>query len=180
VKNLSDALTFKAGMGCLEMQIVDKRELLLFSFWGFCYFWNSPDGKAMPMLNHNPRWFAPLIVTPYMLASLVNVHNLGGVKYFIKEEKEVVGTSIFKVHKDTLSIRSLAVSSSKRKRGVGFFVLGQAEKLAQHVNLTWLEVEVLKGNVSALRLYRKFGFEGCSEGRLTVVLRKHVCPEQQS
>jgi len=160
------------------MRKVGKGELLLFSFRGFCYFWSSPDGKAMPMLNHNPRWLAPLIVAPYMLASLVNVHNQGGVKYFIKEKKEVVGTTIFKVHKDTLSIRSLAVSSSKRKHGVGFFVLCQAEKLAQQTNQTWLEVEVLKGNVSALRLYRKFGFELCFEGRLTVVLRKRVLTEQ--
>lgn len=156
------------------MQSVGNRDLLLFSFLGFRFFWNSPNGKALPVLNSNPSWLAPLIVTPYMLASLVNVHNLGGVKYFIREENEVVGTVVLKVHKGTLCVRSLAVSPIKRKSGVGFFVLVQAEKLAQQIKLRWLEVEVLKDNVSAQRLYRKFGFEPYSEGRLSVMLKKRV------
>ncbi len=109
-----------------------------------------------------------------MLASLVNSHNAGGLKYFVKEEKEVAGIAILKVHKVTLSIRSLAVSPIKRKRGVGFFVLGQAEKFAKQMELPWLEVEVLKDNVSAQGLYRKFGFEVYEEGRMTVVFRKRV------
>ena len=164
----------KANKSNLKMQSVSKRDLLLFSFLGFRFFWNSPDGKAMPLLNSNPGWLAPLIVTPYMLASLVNSHNAGGVKYFVKEEKEVAGIAILKVHKDTLSIRSLAVSPTMRGRGVGFFVLGQAEKFAKQMKLPWLEVEVLKDNVTAQGLYRKFGFETYEEGRMTVVFRKRV------
>lgn len=156
------------------MQSVGNSDLLLFSFLGFRFFWNSPDGKALPVLNGNPSWLAPLIVTPYMLASLVNVHNRGGVKYFIKEENEVVGTAVLKVHKGTLCVRSLSVSPAKRNCGVGFFILVQAEKLAQQIKLRWLEVEVLKDNVSAQRLYRKFGFEPYSEGKLSVVLKKRV------
>jgi ribosomal protein S18 acetylase RimI-like enzyme len=148
--------------------------LLLFSFLGFRFFWNSPDGKAMPLINSNPRWLAPLIVTPYMLASLVNLHNFDGIKYFIIEENEVKGIAIFKVHKNVLSLRSLAVSPTMRRRGVGFFVLSQAEKLAKQTKLPWLEVEVLKDNVSARGLYRKFGFETYKEGRMTVVFRKRV------
>jgi ribosomal protein S18 acetylase RimI-like enzyme len=96
------------------------------------------------------------------------------VKYFVKEEKEVAGIAILKVHQNTLSIRSLAVSPTMRGRGVGFFVLGQAEKFAKQMELPWLEVEVLKDNVSARGLYRKFGFETYKKGMMTVVSRKRV------
>jgi ribosomal protein S18 acetylase RimI-like enzyme len=158
----------------LKMQSISKRESLLFSFIGFRFFWNSPDGKAIPLLNSNPSWLAPLIVTPYMLASLVNIHNLNGTKYFLREEDQVVGTAILKVHQDTLSISALAVSPTKRKRGIGFFTLYEAEMIARKMRLSWLEVELLKDNIAAYRLYRKFGFETYADGRITSVLRKRV------
>jgi ribosomal protein S18 acetylase RimI-like enzyme len=164
----------KVDRGNLKMQSIGKRDLLLFSFLGFRFFWNSTGGKTMPLLSNNPWWLATLIAIPYMLASLVHVHNFGGVKYFIRAENEVVGTALLKVNQDALSLRSLTVSPTKRKRGIGFFVLVQTEKFAKQMKLAWLEVEGLKGNVSALRLYRRFGFKIYGEGRLTFVLRKRV------
>jgi len=107
-----------------------------------------------------------------MLAALV--YNFGGAKYFIRGANEVVGTVILKVRQDSLIVKSLAVSPIKRKRGVGFFILVQGEKLAKQMRLRWLELDVLKGNVSAQRLYWKFGFKIYAERRLTLMLRKRV------
>jgi len=42
------------------------------------------------------------------------------------------------------------------------------------MKLRWLELEVLKRNVPAQRLYWKFGFKIYAERRLTLVLRKRV------
>ncbi|MCW4023448.1 MAG: GNAT family N-acetyltransferase [Candidatus Bathyarchaeota archaeon] len=158
----------------LKMQKIGKSERLLFSFLGFRFFWNGADGNAIPMLPSNPAWLASLIVIPYMLSSLINVHDSGGVKYFIKEANEVVGTASLKVHQDTLKLQGLAVLPLKRKRGIGFFVLAEAEKFAKQMKLQWLEVEVLSGNVSAQRLYLKFGFKIYAKGRMALVFRKQI------
>jgi GNAT superfamily N-acetyltransferase len=158
--------------GNLKIESVGKGELPLFSFLEFRFFWNSPNREAIPMLFGNPAWLAPLIAVPYMLAALV--YNFGGAKYFIREENEVVGTVIMKVRQDSLIVKSLAVSPIKRKRGVGFFILVQAEKIAKQMRLPWLELDALKRNVSAQRLYWKFGFRIYAERRLTLVLRKRV------
>jgi ribosomal protein S18 acetylase RimI-like enzyme len=158
--------------GNLKMKSVGKSELPLFSFLEFRFFWNSPNGEAIPIFSGNPAWLAPLIAVPYMLAALV--YNFGGTKYFIRGDNEVVGTVILKVRQDSLIVKSLAVSPIKRKRGVGFFILVQAEKLAKQMRLPWLELDVLKGNVSAQRLYWNFGFKIYAERTLTFVLRKRV------
>ena len=162
----------KADIDNLKTESIGKSEFPLFGFLEFRFFWKSPNGKAMPMLLGNPAWLAPLIAVPYMLVALV--YNFGGTRYFIRREKEVAGIIILKVRQDALIVQSLAVSPMKRKSGVGFFVLVQAEKLARRMKLPWLELEVLKRNVPAQRLYWKFGFKIYAERRLTLVLRKRV------
>jgi ribosomal protein S18 acetylase RimI-like enzyme len=152
------------------MESIDKGEFPLYSFLEFRFFWNSPNGKAMPF--GNPAWLAPLIAVPYKLIALV--YNFGGTRYFIMGENEVAGIVNLKVRQDALIVQTLAVSPVKRNRGVGFFVLVQAEKLAKQMKLQWLELEVLKGNVPAQRLYWKYGFKIYAERRLSLVLRKRV------
>ncbi len=172
---MTDAGTFNTNqVDKLKMRPIRKSEHLLFSFLGFHYFWNGADGNTIPLLYTAPAWFAPLIIVPYMLTSLVNIHNFGGVKYFITEEDEIVGTVILKNRQGMLCLYSLAVVPSKRKRGIGFSVLAQAEKVAEQFKLQGLEVEVLKSNVSAQRLYLKFGFKMVAEGQMTKVFRKQV------
>jgi ribosomal protein S18 acetylase RimI-like enzyme len=162
----------KVDIGNLKMESIGKGEFPLFSFLEFRFFWNSPNGKAMPMLFGNPAWLAPLIAVPYMLAALV--YNFRGARYFIRGENEVAGILVLKVRQDALIVHTLAVSPIKRKRGVGFFVLVQAEELAKQMKLPWLELEVLKRNVPAQRFYWKFGFKIHAERRLSLVVRKRV------
>ncbi len=155
-----------------KIESIGKGEFPLFSLLEFRFFWRSPNGIAIPVLLGNPAWLAPLIAVPYMLGAWV--YNFGGAKYFVRGEDEVAGTLILKVRQDALIVQSLAVSPVKRGRGVGFFMLVEAEKLAERMRLPWLELDVLKGNVSAQRLYWKFGFRFCAEKRLSFVLRKRV------
>ncbi len=162
----------KAYNGGLKIEPASKDEFLLFSFLEFRFFWNSPDGKAIPVLLGNSPLLAPLVAVPYMFAA--SVYNFRGAKYFIREENEVVGILILKIRGDALFVQSLAVSPTKRKRGVGFLVLVQVEESAKRLRLRWLELEVLKGNVAAQRLYWKFGFRFYFERGLTLVLRKRV------
>ena len=162
----------KVDIDNLKMESTGKGEFPLFSFLEFRFFWSSPNGKAIPLLLGNPAWLAPLIAVPYMLVALV--YNLGGTRYFIRGENEVAGTVILKVRQDALILQSVAVSPIKRKRGVGFFALVHAEKLAKRMKLRWLELEVLKRNVPAQRLYWKFGFKIYAKRRLALVLRKRV------
>ena len=162
----------KVDIANLKIVSIGKGEYPLFSFLEFRFFWNSPNRKAVPMLVGIPAWLAPLIAVPYMLGALV--YNFRGAKYFVREKDEVAGTLILKVRQDALILHSLSVSPIKRKRGVGFFVLVQMEKLARRMNLPWLELEVLKGNVPAQRFYWKFGFKVYTEKAMTLVLRKQV------
>ncbi len=164
----------KVNISNLKMEPIGKGKLLLFNLLSFRFFWNSPNGKAMPLLPGNPAWLAPVIAIPYMLAALSAVHNFGGERYFIRKGDEVAGTVIMKARQDALVVQSLAVSPVKRRRGVGFFALAQAERLAKRMKLPWLELDVLKRNVSAQRLYWKFGFKTCAERRLSLMLRKRV------
>ncbi len=162
----------KVAIDNLKIEAIGKGEQLLFSFLEFCFFWNSPNREAIPILYGNPAYLAPIVAVPYMLAALV--YNFRGTKYFVREENEVVGTLILKVHQDAMILHSLAVLPTKRKRGIGSFVLIQVEKLAKRMRLQWLELDVLKGNVSAQRVYWKAGFKICAKRRLTLVLRKQV------
>ncbi len=164
----------KADVGNLKMQPISKRQFLLFSLLEFRFFWNSPNGEAIPLLYGNPTWLAPIIVIPYIGATMMHVRNFGAERYLIKEKNEIAGTVTLKIIQDTLSLRGLAVSPLKRRQGIGFFVLIEMEKLAKQMKLSWLEVDVLKNNVSAQRLYWRFGFRLHSEDRLTFVLRKKV------
>ena len=164
----------KVDTGSLRMEPIGKSEFLLFRFLEFRFFWRSPNGRAIPMLYGNPAWLEPLIVIPYMLASLAHVRNFGGAKYFIRQGKEVAGILILKVRRDVLDVLTLGVSPVKRRLGVGIFALAQAEGLAKRMGLRWLELEVLKGNTPAQRLYWKFGFITYAERSMTLVLRKRV------
>ena len=160
----------KVDIDNLKIESIGKGEFPLFSFLELRFFWNSPNGKAIPF--GIPAWLAPLMAVPYMLAALV--YNFRGTRYFIREENEVAAIAILKVHQDALILQTFAVSPTKRKRGVGFFFLVQTEKIAKRMKLPWLELEVLKSNVPAQRLYWKSGFKICAERRLTLVLRKRV------
>jgi len=96
-------------------------------------------------------------------------------KILHKGRKRGCGHSRFEgVRQDALIVHTMVVSRTKRKRGVGFFALLQAEKSAKQMKLPQLELEVLKRNVPAQRLYWKFGFRIYAKRRLTLVLRKPV------
>lgn len=104
----------KVGIGNLKMESIGKGELFLFNLLSFRLFWNSPNGKAMPLLPGNPAWLAPVIAIPYMLVALSVVYNFGEKRYFIKEGGEVAGTVIMKSRQDAWLCKAWL---SRRLRG---------------------------------------------------------------
>ena len=104
----------KVNISNLKMESIGKGELFLFNLLAFRFFWNSPNGKAMPLLPGNPAWLAPVIAIPYTLAALSAVHNFGGERYFIRKGDEVAGAVIMKARQDAWLCKAWP---SRRSRG---------------------------------------------------------------
>jgi GNAT superfamily N-acetyltransferase len=58
----------------------------------------------------------------------------------------------------SLLVASLGVRKQYRRLGIGAFILQQIENTARHMHKKRLEVDVLRKNVPARRLYTKSGF----------------------
>jgi ribosomal-protein-alanine N-acetyltransferase len=58
-----------------------------------------------------------------------------------------------------LRINNFAVDPSRRRNGIGRWMLGRLLEHAKHADCTEATLEVRAGNTAALDLYRRFGFE---------------------
>jgi len=61
-------------------------------------------------------------------------------------------------HRQSLHVASLGVAKEYRRVGMGTYMLGYIEKIAEHMGKGLLEVDVLTKNIPAQRLYIKHGF----------------------
>ena len=161
VKDVSDIL---------RIESVGRRQFLRFDFQEFRFFWNSERGGAM--FSGNPRPLKPWIAVPYML--IAEVYNIRGKRYFVKLGDHVAAIFVLRARGDTLRIYALAVSPDYRRLGVGHFILDWTEKLCRQMNMSWLQLSVLKSNIPAQRLYHNFGFKTLAENRVTLKLRKRI------
>lgn len=143
---------------------------LTFNFIGFWSFWNSEKGEAM--VFGNPWLLKFIIVVPYVLAS--EVYYFGTRRYFVKLGSQIAASFALRVEPDAIVVSSLAVSPEYRRKGIGLFILVTVEKLCRRTKVKRLELSVLKRNVSAQRLYWKFGFTTAVEKKWGLVLRKNV------
>lgn len=66
-------------------------------------------------------------------------------------------------------ITRMGVLPERRRRHVGQFLMDQAMNVAQEKNLALVQLEVIKGNEPAHRLFKKYGFE---ETRELLVIRR--------
>jgi len=71
----------------------------------------------------------------------------------------IEGFSTFKC-KPLVNVHDVAVLPSHRGRGIAETMLAEAERLARERGAVKMTLEVLSGNVSALKLYRRVGYEG--------------------
>jgi ribosomal-protein-alanine N-acetyltransferase len=73
-------------------------------------------------------------------------------------ERRLLGCIIFWVVHDELHILNVAVAPSERRRGVARTLLNAALERGRARNCALATLEVRRGNVAALELYRVFGF----------------------
>ncbi|MCO5233829.1 MAG: GNAT family N-acetyltransferase [Chitinophagales bacterium] len=91
-------------------------------------------------------------------------HTLDGAQYYLAVNKgEILGFVCLYQMIDGLRISKLYVDSDFQKKGVGRFLLDQAQLICEYNNLKYIELNVNRYN-KALYFYRHYGFYiKCSE-----------------
>lgn len=75
------------------------------------------------------------------------------------ENFEILGFAGFKVIVDEADIMNIVVKKSFRNKGIGSFLLDNLISSAKNLHLNIITLEVSEKNLSAIALYKKFGFE---------------------
>jgi ribosomal protein S18 acetylase RimI-like enzyme len=153
----------------LQVRPILRHEHFLFNLLNFMYF-RKIDYKDRLPIESSP--LSLFIVIPYVL--FLEAYFFRQERYFVAIEKQTVGVLALQEKKETLFIRSLAVSALHRKIGIATHVLNHAMSVAGQLHKTALELSVLKTNTPALRLYRKYGFRKKKERRRSIILSKTV------
>lgn len=80
--------------------------------------------------------------------------------YFIvaKSDNQIIGFAGLKVIYDETEIMNIVVKKDYRKKGVGSLLLSKLFDLSKKLNINIMNLEVNERNLSAISLYRNFGF----------------------
>lgn len=91
--------------------------------------------------------------------------------YFVKIDAKIVGLWAVQEQHESLLVASLGVAKGYRRLGIGTRILVHVEAVARHMGKRWLEVDVLRKNIPAQRLYTKYGFSFIQGGRIHYIMR---------
>ena len=81
-------------------------------------------------------------------------------KYLMaKIDNEIVGFTGIKIILDEADIMNIVTKKTYRNQGVGTLLLENLISLSKKLNLKALSLEVSEENLSAIHLYKKFGFK---------------------
>lgn len=155
----------------LRIRPAKKTERLLFNLHSFNFFRKSAGGEAMMFFN-GFRLLTLLIAVPYMLGCELAFFR--AERYFIRLKEQVVAVFVLREKTDSLFIGSLAVAPEYRRCGFATHMLNYSARVAGRLGKSWVELTVLKKNISARQLYEKVGFVRKEERRHSLVLRKNV------
>jgi ribosomal protein S18 acetylase RimI-like enzyme len=158
--------------GKLQFEAVMGIERLQFLLLEYRFFKDSEEGRALPL---SLPW--PLSPLSLML-HVVKTRALTLLRlpcYFVKLETEIVGLFAVQEHNERLVVASLGVAREYRRLGIGTCILGCIEAIARHMRKRWLETLVLRKNVPAQRLYRKYGFTYTRSERMHCIMKKETC-----
>ena len=155
----------------LRFKLVTTTEHLLFNLRNFNFFRRSDEGKAI-MLFGTSRFLNSLIAIPYIASSELVFFRATRLYVMLKEQ--IAGVLVVREEPDTLYISNLAVEHEYRERGIGTDMLNFCTRMATRTGKNWLELSVLKTNVTARRLYRKAGFTMKENRRWSLILVKKV------
>jgi len=161
----------------LKIVPVRRLEHLMFNLCNFNFFRKSERGKAMLFFG-NSRHFAMLIAVPYILGC--ELAFFGEARYFVKLKRQVVGVFVLREESDALYVGSLGVATEYRKHGIATFILSQCTQVAKRLGKEWLELTVLKTNITARRLYERFGFSNKEKRKWSFVMRIRTNSNERS
>ena len=83
-------------------------------------------------------------------------------KYLVaKIDNKVVGFAGFIQVLDEADISNIVVNKNFRNQKIGTFLLESLLDLASSLNIKTINLEVRESNITAINLYKKFGFEIC-------------------
>jgi ribosomal-protein-alanine N-acetyltransferase len=91
--------------------------------------------------------------------------------FVVEKDAEIVGYAVCWKYASEVHIGNIAVSRKWHRQGIGSFILVQLLEYFKDVNISYLEVR--ESNLSAIRLYEKFGFE-------TTYVRKRYYPDGEN
>jgi len=77
-------------------------------------------------------------------------------------------------HHESLFVASLGVAQEYRRLRIGTCILRYIEAIAKHMDKRWLETLVLRKNIPAQRLYKKYGFTFIQSERMHYIMRKET------
>jgi GNAT superfamily N-acetyltransferase len=157
--NICRKLQFEAAKGIKRLQFL----LLEYRF-----FKDSEEGSALPL--NLPWLLSPLSLMLHIVKSRA-LALLRLPCYFVKLETRTVGLWAIQEHHESLLVASLGVAKEYRRLGIGTCILGCTEAIARHMGKKWLEVDVLRKNILAQRLYTKYGFTFIQNERVRCIMR---------
>lgn len=81
-------------------------------------------------------------------------------KYIVaKLGKEIIGFAGIKIFLDEADIMNLVTKKSFRNKGIGCLLLKNLITISKNSNVKSINLEVKEDNLSAIHLYKKFGFQ---------------------
>jgi GNAT superfamily N-acetyltransferase len=149
--------------GKLRLEEVKGFKRLQFILLEYRFFGDGEEGSAL--LRSLPWPLYPLSLLLHIIESRA-LTLLRSPCYFVKLEREIVGLFATQEHIESLVVASLAVPRCFRRLGIGTWILRYVEKNARHMSKRWLEVDVLRKNIPAQRLYAEYGFTFIQSGKM--------------
>lgn len=154
--------------GELQFEAVKGIKRLQFLLLEYRFFRDSDEGSALPL--NLPRLLSPLSLTIHIVKSRA-LTLLSLPCYFVKLETKIAGLFATQERHESLFVASLGVAKEYRRLGIGKCILGYIETIARHLGKRWLEVDVLRKNIPAQRLYTKYGFTFTQSERTRCIMR---------
>ena len=154
--------------GKLQLKAVRGIRRLQFLLLEYRFFKDSEGGNAL--LLNLPWHLSPLSLMVHIAKS----HALVLLRlpcYFVRLGTRIVGLLAFEEQHESLFVASLAVAKECRRLGIGTCILGYVEAIARHMGKRWLEVDVLRKNIPAQRVYTKYGFTFLQNERMYFIVR---------
>lgn len=152
----------------LQFEVARRIRRLQFLLLEYRFFKDSEEGSSLPL---NLPWpFFPLSLMLHIVKSRALV-LLRLPCYFVKIDAKIVGLWAVQEQHESLLVASLGVAKGYRRLGIGTRILVHVEAVARHMGKRWLEVDVLRKNIPAQRLYTKYGFSFIQGGRIHYIMR---------